>query len=757
MPFFPDIPTWDNTTLNTQTFLGLNRGQSIADGEMADMIGLSSDDYPVLSACKPYGMIPYDDMSGEFIFPGKVDGGTAGGKFIMCADGVVYVDGQITQLGLSNEEHMYPKQIVGMGTYAYFFPDKKYINLQNRDDYGDMGQKWTPDGDTFISAAMCRKDGRNYDSDTITVSDTAPAEPKNLDLWLDTSGENNVLKQYSTIYSDWIQVATTYIKIQATGIGKGLKEGDVAFLSGAAPSSDPDPDPQPVTVEFSGGSDITMWCQYTITSNGSSYYTREPVESRTITVADIPAGAKITSAKLTYTLKRPDWLVNTFTCNGRDIKPVNPDGGEVVWPYDGEMVLDDITGNGDYSFQFKFLCNRWASGEGNYGGTLTIQDLKMVVTYETGSASGYALSDEDDLKQIQTLNTTNHIYACGDDYIVVAGLLKHQVHLDNTLRCEMRIPDLDYVCEANNRLWGCSYVAIDGKLTNEIRCCALGDHRNWYRFEGTSMDSYTVSLGSDGVFTGAFNLQGSPLFFKEGYLHKISGTMPSNFALSTTRCRGVMQGASRSTAIVNEVLYYQGRHDVMAYDGSVPYAVGEKLGNETIVEACGGAYRDKYYLSRLNADGERFTYVYDTTRQLWHVENKARVVSFSNYNGALAMLTNLGAASAVLCVGSDVGTAATVGAWSATFGVFGYAYERAKYLSRFNIRAQLADGSTMKFEIQYDSDGEWHQAGEMTARGTRTFTLPIIPRRCDHCQIRISGNGNARIFSIARVFEQGGD
>jgi hypothetical protein len=66
-------------------------------------------------------------------------------------------------------------------------------------------------------------------------------------------------------------------------------------------------------------------------------------------------------------------------------------------------------------------------------------------------------------------------------------------------------------------------------------------------------------------------------------------------------------------------------------------------------------------------------------------------------------------------------------------------------------------GSEMDFEIQYDSNGEWEYMGTMRTRTIRTFMLPIIPRRCDHCQVRISGKGKVSIYSIARVFEEGGN
>lgn len=774
MPLLPEIPTRTTTTLNTQTFMGLNRGQSISDGEMADMLNLTSDEYPVLSVRKPRGLPP--TLEPELtIYKNEITGMAATqDNLLYCVGGEVHINGVKTGLALSAEEHMCPKHIAIMGTTAYIWPDKKYISLLDLTDYGDMGQTWTAEKDSYISAAMCRKDGRLYDTDLLTISSVAPEDPENLDLWLDTSGENSILKQYSTTYQEWVPVATTYIKIQADGIGQGLKEGDAVFLSGAKikevvtenpdqdpdpepePDTDPDPEPEETTVVFGANGDVSLWCQYSLSSDGKAAYTRKPSATKTIEVTNIPDDATIQEAKLTYTLTEPMWGVKTLTCNGQSIKPTAGEDGKVQWPVSGEMPVE-VQGNGSYSFYFTFLCNTdWGGKVGTNSGTLNVKDIKLEVTYTTQELSASGRGDTDDTKQIEALNTSNTIYACGDNYIVVAGLLHKALALYDTLKCEMKIPDLDYVCEANNRLWGCTYISTVGETTNEIRCCALGDSRNWYRFEGTSMDSYVMSIGSDGKFTGAFNLQGTPLFFKENYLHKISGTMPSNYALNTMKCRGVQDGCWRSMAVVNETMYYQSRHDVMAYDGSQPYAVGEKIGDEAVYSASGGGYRDKYYLNRLTEDGSR-TYVYDTAKGLWHIECDYMIPWMVNCMGQLVLVLNNGTTKSVMMsVGSDI-EGETLLEWSATFGVFGYAYERAKYLSRFNIRAKMAQGSVMRFEIMYDSSGEWEEMGEMQAKSTRTFMLPVVPRRCDHCQIRISGAGKVDIYSIARVFEEGGN
>ena len=79
------------------------------------------------------------------------------------------------------------------------------------------------------------------------------------------------------------------------------------------------------------------------------------------------------------------------------------------------------------------------------------------------------------------------------------------------------------------------------------------------------------------------------------------------------------------------------------------------------------------------------------------------------------------------------------------------------YGLRLNLRMILPVGSTARVEIQYDSNGIWHEAGTMTGRGTNSFLLPLRPRRCDHFRFRISGTGDMKLYSLARLYESGSD
>lgn len=754
----PEIPTWEKNIINTTTFMGLNRNLSIGDGEMADMQNMSADNYPVLSTREMRGT-PYfhnaPDAPTEF--EGEIDGMLGSNHVVYCQGGKAYLDGVEVPIELSTEAGMKDKKLVGMGAYVCIWPDKKYFNVTNLEDSGDMGSRWQAEEDQVITAMMCRADGTNYDEDEITIGAAEPSNPSHEDYWLNTAGENHVLMQYSSIHKQWIQVATTFIKLQATGIGKGLKEADAVHISGARISTEVDTSIEQGTTSVELDGTFTLNSSFTVKwDEATSSYTYSNLKkgSKTITlnVTGIPDGAVVKSAKLSWEGGQTYYYGSgKLYVNGKTFSTG-------IYSFSGSMAVD-IPSNGSYNFKFEYESDVSVHLEtgthqsGSFTNKVQVANVKLTITYVfTERVSG----GEWDMQQIEDLNTTNLIYGCGDDYIIVAGLLNENRELSTDLVVEMKIPDLDYVCEANNRIWGCTYSELDGTITNELRCCSLGDFRNWYRFEGTSQDSYVATVGSDGNFTGAYALQGYPLFFKEDFMHKVTGFMPSNFTLSTIRCRGVQDGSWRSMATVNEQLFYKGRNDVMTYDGSLPYAVSAKLGTEIFTDAVGGGYRDKYYLCMRDNKGTPHVHVLDTAKGLWHKEDNADITHMATSDGELVMAIRTGGKTLLKTPRRREGEQESF-EWSATFGTIGYTDEQQKYLSRYNIRAQMTEGSRMKVEMQYDSDGKWVEMGTYRSPRLQTFLLPIIPRRCDHCQLRISGDGQINIYAIAREYERGGD
>ena len=207
------------------------------------------------------------------------------------------------------------------------------------------------------------------------------------------------------------------------------------------------------------------------------------------------------------------------------------------------------------------------------------------------------LPDTTAYKQIKNLNGSAVLWGKDDGYIVVVGIVDQSVTLggvdtpDFSMSVDRKMPEMDFVIEHNNRLWGCRYgLNRNQEVVNELYASKLGDFKNWSCFMGISTDSYSVSLGSDGPFTGAVTHGNYPIFFKENCLHKVYGQMPSNFQVQTTSCRGVQKGCADSLAIVNEVLYYKGKNGVCAYDGSIPAEVSSQFGELRYESAIAAAW-----------------------------------------------------------------------------------------------------------------------------------------------------------------------
>lgn len=187
-----------------------------------------------------------------------------------------------------------------------------------------------------------------------------------------------------------------------------------------------------------------------------------------------------------------------------------------------------------------------------------------------------------------------------------------------------RMPVFDFVCEHNNRIFGCRYGLNDeGEFVNEVYASALGDPLNWFLFEGTSHDSYTTSVGAPGPWTGCCECGEYVLFFKADKIFVMSGGVPSAFRLVPFDDFGVQAGSERSLAVIGNVAYYKSTHGVRRISPfAYPNVISEGLGYDKWTQAVGGSDGRKYYVS-MAADGERSTFVYDTWTGLWTRENEA--------------------------------------------------------------------------------------------------------------------------------------
>ncbi len=650
----PILNELETTRDMIDVFKGYNHNLRIGEGEFFNMKNLTSTYYPVLS---PRG------RRGVYVTPEDSDPQALIQKDSLCyVDGTDFiVNGYRVKMGLSTRPQDCPKTLVSMGAYVIIMPDKKYINIADVTDFGNIEASVTTN--TTVSFELCRVDGSAFAD--AQASDEEPEDPKNMDYWIDTSTKPHTLKQYSASNAMWITIATTYIKIHATGIGKPFEVNDGVTISGIKNES---------------------------------------------------------------------------------------------------------------------------------------------------------LSD---------LNNTMIIWDKGDDYIVVTGILGAITSQDSPITIKRTMPNMDFIIESENRLWGCRYgFATNGDVVNEIYASKLGDFKNWNCFMGISTDSYAASVGSDGQFTGAIAHLGYPLFFKENCMHKVYGNYPANYQITTTACRGVQKGSHKSLAIVNEVLYYKARTAICAYDGSLPQEISYAFGDVAYDNAVACSHGNKYYISMrdntkdegtwtsallsgdmlflqqsygiiqdgdtlaidgwesptvsdgtLNVtqtfsanksngllaldkadDSEEGTwhlFVYDTSKGLWHREDNTRVDDFCSCDGELYFIDHADGRIKTMFGSGDEDTHKVE--WMAETGIIGTNHPDKKYISKLNIRMSLALTSRISVYIQYDSYDKWDFLFRVEGTSLRSFTVPIRPKRCDHMRLRIEGEGEAKIYSISKTIEQGSD
>ena len=575
-------------------FKGYNHNLRIGEGEFYDMKNLCSDYYPILSP-RP--------KRGTYATPNTPAG-------LVAKDALCYVDGRdfvINEYHIPmgiNVDYTYPivkpipKYLISMGAYVIIMPDKKYINTEDYSDYGNIEATIKTGSVQF---RLCKVDGVEYDN--VVSQATEPKSPQNMDLWIDTSEVPHQLKQYSSTTAMWSAIATTYIKISATGIGVPFSVGDGVTISGV-----------------------------------------------------------------------------------------------------GENAAD--------------------------------------------SEAVKKLKDQ--------LNASMVIQAKGDDYIVVIGIIDQNAGQMGGITVTRKMPNMDFVIESGNRLWGCRYgTDVNGNIVNEIYASKLGDFKNWNCFSGISTDSYAASVGTDGKFTGAITHLGYPIFFKENCMHKVYGNYPANYQIQTTACRGVQDGCDRSLAIVNEVLYYKSRTGVCAYDGSLPMEISSALGDTSYYNAVAGVLGNKYYISMGDVNERYHLFVYDTLKGMWHKEDDTQATTFCNCRGDLFYIDY--ADNQIKSIKGDGVPENDPVKWEAVTGIIGTDSPDKKYISRMEVRMALQVGTRVMFSIEYDSSGEWEHLFTMAGTNLRSFAVPIRPKRCDHLRLRIEGVGEAKIYSICKTIEQGSD
>ena len=423
----------------------------------------------------------------------------------------------------------------------------------------------------------------------------------------------------------------------------------------------------------------------------------------------------------------------------------------------GELLIDSSTDTNILK-QYSKNMNMWVEIATVY---VKIEAKGIGQRIEKGDGiriSGCKYSGENEYikKQIEALNSTFTVKERGDNHIVVTGLLDETYTQNGGVNVTRKVPKMDYVTECQNRLWGCYYGLEDGKTVNEIFCCKLGDFKNWEVYSGISTDSFKASCGTDGVWTGAVTYLGYPLFFKENYVHKVYISSGGAHQIVSMAIDGVQKGSDTSFAIVNDYLFYKSKTGINRFDGTQAVNISSDLGNEQYCDAVGGRLGEKYYVSMKDINEKWHLFVYDVKRGLWIREDNTMALYFADIDNELYYID--GDSNELKTINGTEGKEEDKFPWKIVFGDIGYEYFQKKYLSRFNIRMSLEEDGWAEIYTEYDSNGIWEKRGTINGTGiSRTFTLPIIPRRCDHIRIKIEGSGEFKLYSISKILEIGSD
>lgn len=378
----------------------------------------------------------------------------------------------------------------------------------------------------------------------------------------------------------------------------------------------------------------------------------------------------------------------------------------------------------------------------------TVDVKNMITRFSAGDAVAVVATDSRLIvsAEIQSITDTSITFPEETFIDVTAeGETEAQIEVDE-ISITRSVPQLDYVMESNNRLWGVS------NKDNTIYACKLGDPTNWAYYQNTALDSYYAEQGTDGEWTGCATYSTHMLFFKEDYIHKVYGSKPSTYTVETAQCHALEKGSNKSIAIINETVLYKSRLGIMAYSGGSPVLISENFGTDRFTDAVAGTDGIKYFVSVMR-DQIPEMLVFDMEKNLWHKEDSVRARDFVYYNGKLLFINDSDNMIYEIDSNNPMASENNI-EWFAELGPFDEYIEDKKIYSKLKMRLKLAELSKLTVSISID-EGEWERIEVYDSTCERSVTLPIVPRRCNKFSVKLEGVGYCKIESLVRSYRKG--
>ena len=334
---------------------------------------------------------------------------------------------------------------------------------------------------------------------------------------------------------------------------------------------------------------------------------------------------------------------------------------------------------------------------------------------------------------------------------------------DTIITFERDIPDLDYICASENRVWGCS------NKTQTIYASSLGDPTTFYAYSGVDTDSYAVAVGTDGDFTGCCAYSSSVLFFKEEVLHKVLGGYPSQYQIYTYNLNGVKKGCHKSLININDTIFYVSLHGVCNYTGGGSSVLSAALGDINLSNAAAGSDGEHYYLSAKTGDDWNL-WNFSMKTGMWVREDDTEVIAFTTIGKTVygvknrSVIPNLRYGDIFVLDGGEPIDKDTP--WSLTFAPF---YETIsgsynskssifakKRYGRMHLRVELPKDSYIVASVRMD-DGRWSEAGRIIGQASGVYMMTVPIKTCDKCELKLEGKGSFCILNMQRFYTIGSE
>ena len=314
------------------------------------------------------------------------------------------------------------------------------------------------------------------------------------------------------------------------------------------------------------------------------------------------------------------------------------------------------------------------------------------------------------------------------------------------------VPDMDYICSLNNRLWGCSNAA------RSIYASALGDPTDFNKFEGDTLDSYAVAVGTAEKFTGCMALNSTVLFFKQHCIHKMMGGYPAEYALYTYALEGASETNGLSGQNCDGSALYISEHGINIYSGSDTGRLSKELGEGDMYDSVSMYDGEKYFLHYKDRQGNAHTYIYDIRYGVWTQADYGNVNAFAHMQDKDYVLCDLDGQMKVYCINTGI---ELTGDWFMEFkpfyetiaGSYGSqrpVFEKKRYTG-LTFRVELPKGSWIKAIVTPD---EGFPIVELRKGGRENNVQDFAIRtpRCDKIKLRLEGHGNMTILAMEREY-----